>query len=318
MSAQVHSAVVVGEALVDIVASGGGERSIPGGSPLNVAVGLARLGVDTELLAELGEDAPGDLVRRHLAASAVGVEHVSRVPATATARATILQNGSAEYDFSLSWTLDGSSVAPPSDLLHVGSIGSWLQPGASRVLDIMRTRRPGTVGSFDPNIRASLIGDHASAKTHIDALAREVDVVKLSDEDAAWLYPGDSPDSVGDRFLALGVPLFAMTLGAAGSIVRSAGHTVEQTALPVQVVDTIGAGDAYMSGLLFALAAGDLLRGIRSGLGEDALRWVAELAAASACVAVGREGADPPRRGELAETIRRLQLQFGDEFHAQP
>ena len=307
MNARTPTAVVVGEALADIIVTDGVERSVPGGSPLNVAVGLARLGVQTQLLAELGDDAAGDLVRAHLAASDVGVDLVARVASTSTARAKIRADGSAEYDFRINWTLDDEVTAPASDLLHTGSIGSWLHPGADRVREIIRSRGPDTLASFDPNIRPSLISDRASAVTQIEALARESDVVKLSDEDAAWLYPGQSATRVGDHFLSLGVSLVAITFGAEGSIVRSAGQTVEQPAAPVRVVDTIGAGDAYMSGLLFALAAGDLLGSVRDGLDRDALHWAAAIAAESACVAVGREGADPPRRGELSASMRRSQ-----------
>jgi len=307
MNARTHTAVVVGEALVDIIAADDVERSVPGGSPLNVAVGLARLGVQTQLLAELGDDAAGDLVRGHLAASDVGVDLVTRVARTSTAKAKIRADGSAEYDFQISWTLGDDVTVPASDFLHTGSIGSWLRPGADRVLDIIRSRGPATLASFDPNIRPSLISDRASAVAQVEALARKSDVVKLSDEDAAWLYPGESAKRVGDRFLSLGVPLVAVTLGAEGSVVRAAGQTVAQPAAPVGVVDTIGAGDAYMSGLLFALAAGDLLGSVRAGLDRDALHWVAEIAAESACVAVGREGADPPRRGELSASMRRTQ-----------
>jgi len=307
MNARTHTAVIVGEALVDIIAADGVERSVPGGSSLNIAVGLARLGVHTQLLAELGDDAAGDLVRSHLAASDVRVDLVARAASTSTAKAKIRADGSAEYDFRINWILDGGVSVPASDLLHAGSIGAWLQPGADRVLEIIRSRGPATLTSFDPNIRPALISDRASVAAQIEALARESDVVKLSDEDAAWLYPGESATRVGDHYLSLGVPLVAITLGAEGSVVRAAGQTVVQPAAPVRVVDTIGAGDAYMSGLLFALAAGDLLGSVRAGLERDALHWVAEVASASARIAVGRQGADPPRRGELRAAMRRTQ-----------
>jgi fructokinase len=298
-----HSAVVVGEALVDIVEGNGVERLVPGGSPLNVAVGLARLGIEAKLLTEIGDDLPGSLIRHHLAESGVDADLITRVPTTSTAHATIGSDGSAEYDFELAWTLEGRGLIPPSDVLHVGSIGSWLAPGADVVLDLVRARHPGTLASFDPNIRPSLIGDRKAAVRRVETLAQEVDVVKLSDEDAAWLYPNDDLERVSDRFLSFGVSLLALTLGAGGSIMRSQDHAVDQRAFSTTVVDTIGAGDAFMSGMLFALAAGNLLGTTRSGLNADALRGVAGCSAASSGIVVSREGANPPHSGEIGSLM---------------
>src|SRR5690606_25358849 len=151
-AASTATAVVVGESLVDVL----GADRVPGGSPLNVAVGLARLGVPTTLLTQLGADADGDLVRAHAEASGVAVR-AQPVPRTGTAVATVDDDGSADYAFDIAWTWDPrSGPAPAADLFHCGSLAAFLTPGAAGVDALLAEAADrGALTSFDPNIRRS-------------------------------------------------------------------------------------------------------------------------------------------------------------------
>jgi fructokinase len=217
------------------------------------------------------------------------------VARTSIARARVDPTGAARYDFEIEW--DPRDVRPPaSRILHVGSIGAWLPPGADRVLELLRTRPPGTIATFDPNIRPALIADRDDAVTRIEAAVAVADLVKLSDEDAAWLWPGVSLDEVLDRLLSLGAHAAVVTRGADGVLARSRDARVEAPGSRVDVVDTIGAGDAFMSGAIDALLA--------RPAGADAFD-AAELDAlvrrgmATAAITVTRRGADPPTAADL-------------------
>lgn len=282
------TALVLGEALVDIVLSPTAEPArFPGGSPLNVAVGLARLGVPTRLHTAIGEDADGRLIRDHVAASGVTLTPESVRPGhTSVAEATIGPDGAATYDFRISWDL--SPIDPAgADLVHTGSIGAVLAPGADVVEETL-ARATGLV-SFDPNVRPALMGDRDAAVARVERFVRLADVVKASDEDLAWLYPGASIDSVLERWLASGPRLVAVTAGGAGARALTEAGVVTVPVPPTTVVDTIGAGDSFMA----ALVADVLDRGFSDPLGS------LTFAARCAAITVSRAGANPPRRDEL-------------------
>lgn len=287
--------IVIGEALVDVIERTGGHVEHPGGSPMNVAVGLARLGVPVGLLCALGDDDRGSTVRRHVEASGVRVE-ATAVERTSTAVASIDEHGVARYEFDLDWRLDPVVLPERARLVHVGSIGAVLAPGASVVLRAAQTRPASALLSVDPNVRPTITPDRDGVLAALRPLLAEADVVKLSDEDAAWLWPGRDVDAVLDGLLASGVGLAAVTLGADGCALATPGARRRLPAPPVDVVDTVGAGDSFMSGLL----AGVLATGERpEDLDADDLGRLAHLALACAAVTVSRPGADPPARGEL-------------------
>jgi fructokinase len=147
---------------------------------------------------------------------------------------------------------------------------------------------------FDPNVRSAIIGAHEVAFPRFEAMARLATVVKMSDEDAAWLYPGASPDEVLEAVLALGPRLAAITLGSEGAIIVNSGHRVFVPAVPVTAVDTIGAGDTFMSSLVHAV-----LDGGSTGLDRPALERIGGDAVAAAALTVSRPGADLPWADEL-------------------
>ncbi|GAB4099588.1 carbohydrate kinase [Sinomonas halotolerans] len=304
---------MVGESLTDIIRTAAGTREHPGGSPANVALGLARLGTPTAFLTALGPDPRGEAIAARLAASGVEVLPESFcLPVTSSAAAVIADDGAASYEFDLAWELPGEVALPPARHVHVGSVAAFLAPGAERVEEIVRAARrgPGTGGpgaggsgstvSFDPNIRPALVGPHAEALTRFERLAGLADVVKLSDEDAAYLCPGLAPRDAARRIADRGPAVVAVTLGASGSLLLSGGHEVEVPPVPVAVRDTVGAGDSYMSALVHALlAAGrDRLAPI-GALSAHALADAGRFAARAAAVTVSRAGAEPPRLTEV-------------------
>lgn len=290
--------LVVGESLVDITTAGEKTSVHPGGSPLNVAVALARLGVPTTLATQLGHDAYGDLVRTHLVASAVALLELGPPGPTGTATASLDAQGAAAYEFDLRW--DPVSLALPAgfDLLHVGSLGATLAPGAELVGTLARdARRTGIGVSLDPNIRTALTPDLAAVRSWVLDLVAHADVVKLSDQDAAALYPGRSHDDVLDHLLGSGPGLVALTRGGEGALLATPTARVRVPAQPVTVVDTIGAGDSFMAALLSALRD----RGHGAGaLDHDELARAGTFACRAAATACSRPGADPPWRAELA------------------
>ncbi|MFT4137019.1 carbohydrate kinase family protein [Microbacterium sp.] len=288
---------VIGEALVDVLPDG---RALPGGSPMNVAVGLARLGHDVEFATDLGVDGYGTLVAEHVAAAGVRLVAGSVMAgATSVARATLDDEGRASYEFELRW----QPPAPPTaglDLLHTGSIGAILPSGAEVVAAALREARAGGVlVSFDPNVRPGIMGARDEVLGRVEELTASAHIVKLSDEDAEWLYPGVDPADVLDRLLAAGASVAVVTRGPDGCLARTGTTELALPAAPVVVADTIGAGDAFMSGLLHGVATTGSSSAIRGGEDFD-LATVLQTALASARVAVSRPGANPPWPEELA------------------
>ncbi|WP_404291784.1 carbohydrate kinase [Glutamicibacter arilaitensis] len=291
-----HQVLVVGEALIDVVASAEGSISHPGGSPANVAFGLGRLGAEVGLLTALGDDDFGDRIQEHLRTAQVRLlPGCVSLPRTASATAVLGDDGSARYEFDINWDLAPRTLEPLPKILHAGSIATFLEPGAAAVAALLEQAKGRCLVTYDPNIRPALLGAHDQAQATFERMAQLCDLVKLSDEDAAWLYPDlDAAQAVG-RILELGVSLVVLTRGAAGSTFSTAEDQVEIPAVPSQVADTIGAGDAFMSALLYGLLHQGNLR-----LDPLALAELGRTSAAAAALAVRRPGAMPPTIDELA------------------
>ncbi|MDN3312008.1 carbohydrate kinase [Microbacterium oryzae] len=286
--------LVIGEALIDIVAAADGATEHVGGSPANVALGLGRLGVDVALLTRIGADERGARIAARLGDSGVHILPEAVVPAaTSTATARIGTDGSATYAFDIDWSLP-EAVAPTAKVVHTGSIAAFLEPGAASVLAILRTCDAAEI-TFDPNIRPALVGDRATAFARFQEIAAASTVVKMSDEDAGWLFPDVPVDEVAKRVLALGPRMVAVTLGADGALLATAEHVVRIPPVRVDVVDTLGAGDTFMASLIRSLVNA----GSRD-LDEGAMESIGRAAAAAAAVTVSRAGADLPWARELA------------------
>ena len=306
---------VAGEAVADLVAEepGGAYVAVPGGSPANVAVGLARLGVPTRMVARIGADPLGRALRDHLAGNGVGTEAV--VAASEPSSLALVHHdadGVPSFDLRIEgtadwqWTEAEAARLPLDDLaaLHVGSLAMVLPPGADVLAALVRRARGSATIGYDPNCRPAVMDGVPDARPRVEALLRLADVVKLSDADLAWLRPGCGPEEFAGELLSAGVRVVAVTRGADGSVV--AGRRCPPRRVPayrVDVVDTVGAGDAYMSAVLAGLGRRGLLGAARrealGTLGETDLVAVFDEAARAAALTCSRRGADPPRRAEL-------------------
>ncbi|GAA1502332.1 carbohydrate kinase [Brevibacterium permense] len=223
--------------------------------------------------------------------------------ATSTALARLADDGEAEYEFHLRWDPDSSLLTDaPRSVVHFGSIAAFLSPGSAVIDDVLAsaTRASGThprpLISFDPNIRPSIIGSREEALPRFEELARRVDVLKLSDVDANWLYPDLDESAQVDRLLSLGANLVAMTRGGEGAIVATASALASVTSRKVEVKDTIGAGDTFMVSLIHDLNAQE---NAVSDLSTAELTALGDRASALAAITVSCEGADLPWAADL-------------------
>ncbi len=305
VTARPERALVVGEALMDVVRTGDSVSEHPGGSPMNVSFGLARLGIPVDFLTRLGRDARGQAIEAHLAS--VGVTVLPAPGAditTSSATATIDASGSAHYDFDVDWRIDAADApAVPGEVLHFGSIGAFLQPGADTVAILVGAARSTATITYDPNIRPQFLPDHAAACAAVENHVASSDVVKASDEDVAWLYPDRDPAVVAAEWLATGPSLVVVTTGSGGSIVAFRSGNMVVPARTVEVADTIGAGDSFMAGLIAGLYWERLLGAdAREALREvsaETVKLLVERATLCAAITVGRRGAQPPTFAEL-------------------
>lgn len=286
--------LVVGEALVDIV---DGDPHA-GGSPFNVAIGLARLECETVLATQIGNDSYGTILQRHMSESGVDLALLDPVlERTSTATATIGDDGSASYAFDLTWNPDAMPDPSTFEAVHVGSLGSALMPGAHRVADLIATADAmGLAVSFDPNVRLAVEPDPAFWREVFDTVVPYARIVKMSDEDAAVLFPEVAPEDLARRLAGEG-KLVAITLGGSGAVVAGGSTMAGADAPAVAVADTIGAGDSFMAAMLswcaaYAWPAADQLD-------ETELADLAEFAVNAAAITCSRPGADPPRLNEL-------------------
>jgi fructokinase len=300
--------LVIGEALVDIVTDAHGERSEHvGGSPANVAVGLARLDHVVDFACCLGRDERGERIAHHLTRHGVHVlpESFGEAP-TSTAMAILDHTGAATYEFDLHWDLPPIRLPEGTVHVHTGSIGTVLTPGAESVTTALRdVRAQGTV-SYDPNIRPGIMGDLATVRVRVEELVALSDVVKASEDDLALLYAGQSPQDVMAHWVGLGAALTVVTLGPDGVIFRVSGDDTVRSAptRAEQVVDTVGAGDSFMAGLVSGLVVAGLLGGpdararLRDATLEDVEPAVSRGLSTSG-VTVGKAGAYAPSLDEL-------------------
>ncbi|MFN3866463.1 MAG: carbohydrate kinase family protein [Demequina sp.] len=316
------SALVIGEALVDVVRRPDGTvESHPGGSPANVAIGLGRLGRDVSLLTSLGTDPHGDMVRAHLEASSVTlVAGSADAPRTSVATATLDDTGAATYDFDLGWDIDAAAAAGADPVVaHTGSIAAVLSPGGSAVVNILQSVRTRATITYDPNARPALMGDPGTALAAIERVVELADVVKASDEDLAWLLTGrpsqppstaavqaDSIDALARDWATRGPAMVVVTQGGDGATAYlSDGRRVSVAAPRVDVADTVGAGDSFMSGLIDGLWSAGLLGAARRAalrtVDDATLTAVLNRCARIGAITVSRAGANPPTTAELGE-----------------
>jgi fructokinase len=297
-----RSVGVVGEALVDVVHSlDGTVTQHPGGSPLNVAIGLARLGVRTSLYTQLGLDSNGQLLHSYLDDNGVSVITAATRHAASIARATLNTDGAASYEFQIDWAIPHTSLTD-YDMVHCGSLATVLDPGAHVVLDMIHEARATALVSFDPNCRPSIVEDRALGRRRAEDFVQATHVVKASDEDLEWLYPDRHWRDSADNWLAMGPAMVVVTRGPRGSFAINQSCWAElpvPSSLPA-IVDTVGAGDSFMAAILWHLHSSSRLAPQSvAEFNSDELTALLRVAGHAAGLTCSRSGANPPGRDEL-------------------
>nr|WP_067606782.1 carbohydrate kinase [Nocardiopsis listeri] len=315
--------VVVGENVMDLLPTRHGPQALwaaPGGGPANTAVAASRLGLPTRLLARIGSDGFGSMIRERLLGE--GLDPAGLVDAdepSALALATLAADGSASYDFRMDdaadwrWRSDElpETLEPEVVAVHAASIALFREPGASLIEALLRREhgRGRVTITLDPNIRAAVIGDRSDARALALRHAAQAHVVKASDEDLDYLYPDHTLEQAASALAALGPALVVVTRGAEGAFALSHGVSASVSAPKTEVVDTVGAGDSFMGALLHRLdldgRLGDSPRERLAGLTEADLEALLTHAATAAAHTVTREGAEPPTREELNAALAR-------------
>ncbi|HEY1942188.1 MAG TPA: carbohydrate kinase [Roseiarcus sp.] len=307
--------LISGEALVDLIPDPdmeGRYDAVRGGSPYNVAIGLGRLGAPTAFVSRLSADANGEALAAALAAEGVSLELVARdakpTPLAFVMRGTA-QTGS-RYSFYLDATaFDGRWPFPATwpdgaRHLHVGSIAAVDPRHGESVVTALRSARGRATTSFDPNIRPLVTPDRESVTALVERQAALASFVKASEEDIEWLYPGRSVDDALAEWARNGPAFCVATLGERGAVAFLGGERLSVPAPRIQVVDTVGAGDSFMSSLLAAMERDGAL-GANAGAPNRARleTWLAFAATASA-ITCTRRGSNPPTMTEI-ETFQR-------------
>ena len=299
--------VVCGEALIDMISNGDGtQQSAPGGGPFNTARALARLGVPTAFLGRLSDDVFGRELAELLKADGANLQlaSVGSEPTT-IAMAEVDSNGLAEYQFLVQGT-SAPNLTPEMvperfglevTALHFGTLGLVLEPMASTLMQLMISERGRRLVMLDPNIRIGLVPDSEYRDLLYIAISQST-IVKASEADLAWLYPGLDHEEAADRILSEGVSLVVVTLGARGAFAAHRGARLSVDAPYVEVVDTIGAGDAFGAALMAWLYDHHLLS-VDLSLSPDELRAALKFACLVAALTCARAGADPPTRADL-------------------
>jgi fructokinase len=309
-----------GDALIDFLpvqSVDGRDAVVPavGGSCLNVAVGMARLGAPAGFVGGISTDLFGRMIADHASASQVELRYATRSDHQTTLAFVRTVDGEPRYGFydaataSRNWTYRRGSI-PFDDVeaIHVGSTTLTNEKGAAEALALVDDAGGSVTISFDPNCRPNLVKDKARYIDQMDAFAAKADIVRMSDIDFEFLCDGSDYADRAKSLIAAGTSLVVITRGIRGAEAwhKEAG-VVEVQAPAVNVVDTIGAGDSFQAALLFALrAVGRIGREALARASAEELRRVLAFSAGCAAITCARAGADPPRQSELGAALSRL------------
>lgn len=296
-----------GESLIDMVAQGQVFRPLPGGAVYNTAIALGRLGLPTGYLWPLSHDDFGQTLLHRLADAGVDCTLCPRTDRPTTLAFVDLADGEARYRF-----YDDASAGrmfAPHDLpplpdtvqaLFIGGISLVPDPCGATIEEMARRARPHIPVMIDPNIRPFFITDRTAHLARLNRLFGLADLVKLSRDDLAWLYPDTRPETAVERILSKGPQAVFLTGGRAGAQLYGTDTPLDMPAAPAQIADTIGAGDTFNAGILAGLARAGVLS--RDGLGQldrDILAAAMHLGLRAAAITVSRPGANPPWAAEL-------------------
>ncbi|MCK1383110.1 carbohydrate kinase [Bradyrhizobium sp. 21] len=306
--------IACGDALIDFVPTRnteGREAVMPavGGSCLNVAIGMARLGAPTGFVGGISTDLFGRMIADHAAASNVELDLATSSDHQTTLAFVRIVAGESHYAFydaetaTRNWTYRRGIIPFATvEALHVGSTTLVNDQGAAETKALIADARSSSTISFDPNCRPNLVKDKPAYLARMAEFADSADLIKMSDVDFAYLF-GDEPYQQRARaLLARGTSLVVITRGNNGAVAWHAGAGQIEVAAPeVEVADTIGAGDSFQAALLFALhKQGRLAREKLTSIGADELRRALSFAANCAGLTCTRPGADPPWSHEIA------------------
>ncbi len=299
--------VVCGEALIDMIHDDdGSQHAAPGGGPFNTARALARLGVETAFLGHLSRDTFGRELADALQNDGTRLDLVSYgAEPTTIAVASVDSEGLAGYQFlvqgtsapNLTMEMVPADFDPAVKALHLGTLGFVLEPMADTLVELVDREHGKRLLMVDPNVRPGLEPDdeYRQRLHHVMGMST---LVKASDADLAWLYPGLEHEHAAERILEQGVSAVVVTLGAEGAFGAHRDIRLRVPAPHVQVVDTIGAGDAFGAALLAWLDDHECLQpDLR--LDESELRAALDYACLAAAITCTRAGADPPHKWEM-------------------
>ena len=291
---------VAGEVLIDLIPRGTERVAIVGGGPANTAKALARLGFDTYFIDGISTDAYGEQARAELLSDGVKLDYaLSSKNPTCLATVTLDENGSASYDFLIegtatfefneSWLPDPSH--PPA-VLHIGTLATIVEPGATNLFNWAKSVKAPLV--FDPNIRSSVVSDRTRYQRIVEKWATISSVIKMSDDDLAWLYPEMDFRSVAENFINEKTQLVVITKGGVGIDGFTEDGEVTVPGVKIDVVDTVGAGDTVGAILVEAIVKYGL-----DNLVGTTLERTLKRAAGAAAITCSRAGANPPTLKEL-------------------
>jgi len=309
-----------GDALIDFLpvkSVDGRDASVPvaGGSCLNIAVGMARLGAPAGFVGGISTDLFGHMIADHALASQVDLRYATRSAHQTTLAFVRTIGGEPQYAFydeataSRNWIYRRGSIPfDEIEAVHVGSTTLADDEGAAQALAMVEDARASVTISFDPNCRPKLVKHKACYVERMNAFAAIADIVRMSDVDFEFLYGGGDHAGRAKSFIEAGASLVVVTRGIKGAQAwhKEAG-VVEVEAPTVDVVDTIGAGDSFQAALLFALRAiGRIKSESLAQTNADELRRVLSFASGCAALTCGRAGADPPRQADVGAELSRL------------
>jgi fructokinase len=294
---------VVGEVLIDLIPDKINHVAIVGGGPANTAKSLAKLGVKTYFIDGISNDEYGQIAKAELLAANVLLDYAqySNKP-TCTAKVTLSKSGSASYefviedtatfDFSHQWLPDPQSLK--LSLLHIGTLATVVEPGAYVLFKWAQSVSRVAPIVFDPNIRPAVLGDRVEYVKKVEKWIAISSVVKVSDEDLNWLYPGKVIDVIANKWLEEGVQIVVVTLGDKGLTAYRENEQISVDAVKVVVADTVGAGDTVGAVLVEAIVNNGLDK-----LSGEVLKTMLNRATKAAAITVSRTGANPPSKEEI-------------------
>ena len=290
--------------LIDLIPGADGVR-VPhvGGGPANTAKALARLGHDVQFIDGISTDEYGVAARKELLDDEVKLDlaltsdkptclAIISLDANGGASYEFKIDGTATFDFELKWLPDPSRYKP--QVLHIGTLVTVIQPGADVLYDWAMQVAEFAPIVFDPNIRPSVMGDHDLYEAAVEKWAALSSVIKVSDDDMAWLYPGQKYQDVAQRWLNDGAALVVVTRGSNGIIGFTQDGAVEVDGAKITVADTVGAGDTVGAIIVEAMIEKGIL-----ALTGDVLKATLHRAAVAAGITCSRKGAQPPYKHEL-------------------